>query len=152
MTRSAKDRRNAPGLIILRVVIVACLIVDAVIHFQLAGNYNKASPGGIGAGNLFRIEAVVALISALYLLIVGSRRSYAVAAVVALSAFIAVLLSRYVELPPIGPIPSMYEPIWFAQKTATAIAEGLGGILAIGGFAALSRSGSLSKTASSRKA
>nr|WP_239537354.1 hypothetical protein [Arthrobacter roseus] len=107
----------------------------------MAGNYDKSAPGGIGAGNLFRIEAVVAIISALYLLLVGSRRSYAVAAVVALSAFAAVLLSRYVELPPLGPIPAMYEPIWFAQKTATAVAEGLGGVLAICGFVALGRSG-----------
>lgn len=35
----------------------------------------------------------------------------------------AVLLYRYVDVPALGPIPAMDEPVWFAKKTARAVAE-----------------------------
>ncbi|MBG6218856.1 hypothetical protein IWX75_003343 [Arthrobacter sp. CAN_A6] len=110
------QRRHRSGMIALRVLIAAGLIVSAVIHFQLAPGFQQAYPGGIGGGNLFRIQAVAALLAAVYVLIRGDRPSYAVAAVVALSALAAVVLYRYVQVPAIGPIPSMYEPIWYAKK------------------------------------
>jgi hypothetical protein len=53
---------------------------------------------------------------------------------VAGSAFIAVLLYRYVNVPAIGPIPAMYEPVWFFEKSLSAVAEGLGAVLAAVGF------------------
>jgi hypothetical protein len=36
-----------------------------------------------------------------------------------------VLLYRYVDVGSIGPIPNMYEPVWFGEKTHSAYAEGL---------------------------
>jgi hypothetical protein len=39
---------------VVRVVTVLGLIVDALIHLQLAPGYELAAPGGIGQGNLFR--------------------------------------------------------------------------------------------------
>lgn len=131
--------KSSAGMLVLRIAIAVCLVVDAVVHLQLAGNYDRAASGGIGAGNLFRIEAAAAILVALYVLLSGSRWSYGAAAVVALSAFVAVVLYRYVDVPAIGPIPSMYEPIWFPQKTLTAVAEGLGGVLAVYGLAVLGR-------------
>lgn len=137
--RAATRSRKTPLLIALRVVIAAALAIDAVIHLQLAPNFQLAVPDGIGGGNLFRLQAAAAILAALYVLIRGSRLSYAIAAVVALTAFAAVVLYRYVDIPAIGPIPSMYEPVWYFEKTLTAVAEGVGGILAILGFALLGR-------------
>jgi hypothetical protein len=36
----------------------------------------------------------------------------------------AVLLYRYVDVGAIGPVPNMYEPVWFTLKTRSAVAEG----------------------------
>ena len=93
-----------------------------------------AAPGGIGAGTLFRIEAAVAILAALYVAVRGSRAAYAVAFVVALGALGAVLLYRYVNVPAFGPIPSMYEPVWFFQKSLSAVAEGIGVVAAAAGL------------------
>ncbi|WP_051442316.1 hypothetical protein [Arthrobacter sp. H14] len=120
---------------VLRIVITAALAIDAIIHLQLAANYQLAAPGGIGQGNLFRIQAATAILAGLYVLIRGSRASYAAAALVALAAFTAVVLYRYLDIPAIGPIPAMYEPVWFFEKTLTAVTEGAAAILAIIGFA-----------------
>lgn len=151
--RAAAAGRNAPLMLALRVVIAVALVIDAVIHLQLAANYQLAAPGGIGQGTLFQIQSVVALAAALYVLVRGSRLSYLIAAVVALAAFAAVVLYRYVDVPAIGPIPSMYEPIWFFEKSLTAVAEAVGGALAVMGFLLLNRqirSGSASTDAGRR--
>lgn len=123
-----------PVELALRLITVAGLVVDAVIHLQLASLYQLAAPGGIGQGNLFRVEAGVAILVGLYLLLRGGRLAYAAAFVVAASALVAVLLYRYVDVPALGPIPSMYEPLWFAKKTATAVAEAVATVAALAGL------------------
>lgn len=122
--------RRVSGLV-LRVVVAAGLVVDAVVHLRLAPGYQLADPAGIGGGNLFRVEAVVALAVAAYVLLRGSRLSFLIAALVGLSALAAVVVTRYVEVPALGPIPSMYEPVWFFQKSLSAVAEGVAGCLAV---------------------
>lgn len=131
--------RNRPLMILLRVLVAVGLIVSAVIHFQLAPGFQRAAPDGIGGGNLFRIQAAVAVLATVYVLIRGDRPAYAIAAVVALSALAAVVLYRYVQVPAIGPIPSMYEPVWYAQKVLTAVAEAIAGLLAVIGYLILHR-------------
>lgn len=126
--------RNGPALVSLRVVIAVGLAIDAFVHLQLAANYQLAFPGGMGGGTLFRIQAAAAILAALYVLIRGSWLSYLIAAVVALSAFAAVVLSVYIQLPAIGPVPAMYEPIWFFDKALSAVAEGVAGVLAVVGM------------------
>lgn len=118
----------------IRAVTAAALVVDAVVHLQLASIYQLAAPAGIGQGNLFRIEAAVAVVAAVFVLLTGSRLAYLTALLVAASALGAVLLYRYVDVPAIGPIPSMYEPLWFAKKTLTAVAEALGTVTAAVGL------------------
>ncbi|MDQ0632750.1 hypothetical protein QFZ40_000659 [Arthrobacter pascens] len=141
MSRTTAGARSPSTLWALRVLVAAGLVTSAVIHFQLAPGYQQAAPGGIGQGTLFRIQASVAILSALYVLARGSRPAFLVAALVALSAFAAIILYRYVQLPAIGPIPSMYEPVWFTEKVVTAVVEGIAGVLAIAGYILLSRSG-----------
>lgn len=123
-------QHRKPANILLRAVVAAGLLVDAFVHLHLASGYQEASPGGIGLGTLFRIQAVTAIAAALYVLARGTRRAYAVALLVAGGALLAVLLSRYVDLPAIGPLPAMYEPLWFPEKAVSAAAEGLAAALA----------------------
>lgn len=114
----------------VRVLVTAGLAVQAIVHVHLASRYQLASPDGIGGGNLFRIEAGLAVLAALFLVLRGSRSSYLVAASVLLGGTAAVVLYRYVDLGSFGPIPSMYEPLWFFEKTLSALAEGAAGLLA----------------------
>lgn len=115
---------------LLRLLVAAGLVTDAVVHLRLAGGYQLAQPGGIGEGTLFRIQAVVALLVALWVIVRGDRWAFAVAASVGFSALAAVVVYRYVDVPSLGPLPRMYEPVWFFQKVLSAIAEGLAGAFA----------------------
>ena len=115
----------------LRAAIAAGLGVDAVIHLQLAAQYQLAAPGGLGQGTLFRIQATAALLAAGWVLLRGSRLAVLSAAAIAASALVAVLLYRYVDVPALGPLPSMYEPLWFPQKTATTVAEAVAVLAAV---------------------
>lgn len=121
-------------LLVLRLLVAAALIVSGVIHLQLASGFQQAAPDSIGGGNVFRIQAAVAVLSGLYVLLRGTSRAFLLAALVALASLAAVLLYRYVQVPTIGPIPSMYEPVWYTTKTITAMAEGLALILAVVGY------------------
>jgi hypothetical protein len=121
--------------VLLRVLAAVGLVADAVIHLQLAPAYQLSDPGGIGQGNLFRISAAVSALAAVYVLGSGSRRSFVTAAVVALSGVAAVLVYRFVDVPQMGPIPAMYEPVWFPSKSLSAVTEGLVGVLALVGAA-----------------
>lgn len=137
------DRASRIAMLgVLRVLTSAMLVIDAVIHLQQAANYQLAAPGGIGAGNIFRIEAMFAILAAAFVLLRASRLSFFVALVVAGSAFAAVLVYRYVDIAGFGPIPSMYEPVWFPAKTFSAVAEGIGALSAAVAIALLSRTSS----------
>ena len=134
-TRSSSGRRStsAVGLVLTGVVVVG-LLVDAAVHAHLAPEYELAFPGGIGGGTLFYIQAVVAFVTAVGVLVWRRRPMYAVAFLVALSAFAAVVISRYVELPAVGQVPAMYEPLWFLEKSVSAVAEGLAALAALALF------------------
>jgi len=128
--------RTTPGWVdlALRGMTAAGLFTDAAIHLELAADYQLAAPAGIGQGNLFRIEAGLALLAGLWVLIRGGRAAYAAAFLVAAGGLGAVLLYRYYQVPAIGPIPSMYEPLWFFKKSVTAVAEAIAAVTAVIGF------------------
>ncbi|MGO4190139.1 hypothetical protein AB4Y67_00600 [Arthrobacter sp. YAF17] len=118
----------------LRVCTSLALFIDAGVHIHLAPGYQAGNPAGIGQGNLFLIEAAAAVLAALYVLLRGSRTAYGAALIVSLSAFAAVVVYRYVNIPAFGPFPAMYEPVWFFEKSLSAVAEAAGAILAGIGF------------------
>lgn len=120
--------------LLVRALVVLALAVDALIHFRLAENFQLAVPGGIGGGTLFRLQAGAAVLSGVFLAVRGSRWAYALAGLVLLSAFVAIMLYRYVDVPTIGPIPAMYEPIWYFEKSLSAVATGVGAVLAGAGL------------------
>ena len=106
--------------------------IDASVHARLAGQYDANRQGGLSQGDLFRAEAVVAAVLALLVLLVLLRRASvtglvvaALALVVAASALGAVLLSASRDVGALGPLPDMYEPFWFPDKTLSAVAEGV---------------------------
>lgn len=141
MTGSDHEGRATRTAIVvgLRVLTAATLVVDAIIHFQQAADKQLAEPGGIGEGNIFRIQAAVAILSAVYVLLRGSRLSFVIAFLVAGSAAVAVVLYRFVDIGGFGPIPSMYEPLWTNAKTLSAIPEAVGALSALVAIAVLSR-------------
>lgn len=114
----------------LRVCTAVALVIDAGVHIHLAPGYQAGNSAGIGQGNLFLIESAVAILAARYVLLRGSRTAYAAALIVALSAFAAVVVYRYVDIPAFGPFPAMYEPVWFFEKSVSAAAEAAGAVLA----------------------
>jgi hypothetical protein len=128
----------------LRVLVSAALAEDAVVHVRLAADYQLAAPGGIGQGNPFRIEAAVAAAVGMYVLFIGTRTAYTAAFLVTASALAAMLVYRYIDVPSIGPIPSMYEPLWFFHTSLSAVAEGAGALLAAIGVALNALAGSRS--------
>ncbi|MEO6021031.1 MAG: hypothetical protein ABIP45_12365 [Knoellia sp.] len=117
--------------LLLRGVVALSLVVDAVVHLRLASGYQQSAPSGIGAGNLFRIQAVVALVVAAWVLWRGSRLALISAFAVGLSALFAVVLYRYVDIPALGPLPAMFEPVWFFEKSLSAVFEGLAALAAL---------------------
>jgi hypothetical protein len=121
--------------IALRVLTAVALLIDAGVHIHLAPGYQAGSPGGLGQGTLFLLEAAAAILAALYVLLRGSRAAYALAFAVSLSAFLAVVVYRYLDIPAFGPFPAMYDPTWFFEKTLSAAAEAAGAVLAAAGFA-----------------
>lgn len=133
MSTSNPERHDPLG-IVLRLLVPAALAIDAVVHLRLASYYQSAAPGGIGQGNLFRIEAAAAILAGLYVLLRGSRPAYAAAFIVAAGGVAAVLLYRYVNVPAFGPFPAMYEPVWYFQKSLSAVAEAAAATLAAVGI------------------
>jgi len=115
--------RRSRGSAVLAVVAALGLLYDAKVHLHLAGNYD-AIGSTVTQGWLFRIEAVVAIAVALALLASDRWPVWAAAGLTGLAGVGAVLLYRYVDVGAIGPIPNMYEPVWFAEKLRSAYAEG----------------------------
>lgn len=115
---------DSPHRMLLRVLTAAGLAVDAYVHADLAGRFDgNTGRGGFSQGDLFRIEAGVAALAALLVLVHGRRLAAAFAFLVAASALAAVIVTRYWDIGSFGPLPNMYDPSWYTEKTVSAIAE-----------------------------
>jgi len=119
--------------LVLRLLVAAGLAVDAYVHADLAPVYDGIR-ASISQGDLFRIEAGLAAAAALIVLAAGRRAGFGVALAVAAGGLGALLLYRYVDVGRLGPLPNMYEPSWFGEKTAAALAEAAAAALAAGGL------------------
>lgn len=118
---------------LLRLLTVAALATDAYIHADLASGYDPVT-GGISQGDLFRLEAGLSALAALLLLVTASRLAWAFALLVLASALGAILLYRYVDVGTLGPLPDMYEPVWYTEKTVAAWVEAAGTLTALAGL------------------
>ncbi len=113
-----------------RVVVALALVVSGWIHLDLADSYD-----GIGdtitVGMLFRGQGAVALLVAAWLLVRRRDRPPLTAALaVGLASALAVMLSVYVRVPGIGPLPELYEPVWYDRKAVSAVAAGVAAVVA----------------------
>ena len=115
-------RRSRLSLL-LAVVAAAGLAYDAKVHLQLAPAYDAVG-GAVTQGALFRVEAAMAVLAAIVVLVSDRRWAWAAAGLTGLGGVVAVVLYRYVDVGAIGPIPNMYEPAWYGEKTRSALAEG----------------------------
>lgn len=113
----------------LRLVVVACLAIDAYVHLDLAHDYDpiKAS---VSQGTLFRYEAAAAIVAGVLLLITGRTFAWIFAFLVLAAGFTAVMVYQYVDIGAFGPFPEMYDPYWTFEKGLSVVAEGVGAVLA----------------------
>ncbi|WP_280721617.1 hypothetical protein [Kitasatospora sp. MAA4] len=119
---------------VLALLTAAALAIDAYVHADLAARYDPIS-SNISQGDLFRIEAGAASLGALLLLLrPASRLTWAFAVLVLTSALGAIMLYRYVNVGTLGPLPNMYEPIWYREKTFAAVVEAIGTATALTGL------------------
>ena len=107
----------------LRAIVALGLLVNAYIHVDLASQYDAVTSGTISQGDLFRIQAGAGLLAAVLVVALRRRASDLFALAVAAGGIFAVLLYRYVEVGQIGPLPSMYEPVWYTEKALSLVAQ-----------------------------
>jgi len=113
------------------------LLIDAYVHFHLAPAYSGVRSSVLSQGDLFRAEATVAVIAAATLLFRPRRYTAALAFVVAAAGTAAVVVYTYVNLGGFGPVPNMYDPSWYTEKTLSAVAEGMAAIASLALFGVL---------------
>lgn len=114
----------------LRVATAAALGIDAAVHWQNASAYDAVT-ATISQGELFRVEAGLAVAVGLLVLVRPQPSSWVAAVLVGASALAAVLLYRYVDVGSLGPLPNMYENTWQVPgKLLSAYAEGAAVVLA----------------------
>jgi glucan phosphoethanolaminetransferase (alkaline phosphatase superfamily) len=116
--------RRTPLQWALILIAVAGLVVDAIVHYDLASNFAEVKTDTLSQADIFRVESTVALIVAAALLFVPRRITALIVFAVAASAVAAVVVYRYVDVGTIGPIPNMYDPYWEPTgKWLSAVAE-----------------------------
>jgi hypothetical protein len=133
--RPASPRQAA--IVAVSLIAVAGLSIDAYVHLDLASTYAEAQ-APINEGVLFRAEAVLGLLTAFALITSRRRLPFVLGFAVAASALTLMLVSRYVDLGPIGPFPDLYDPVWFPEKLWAAGGEAAAGIASVAGILLLS--------------
>lgn len=126
-------------MIVGHLLAAAGLLASGLLHLDLASDFDFVGDD-IRAGTLFRVQGVVAIAVALWLLVRRRDRLPAAAALaVAAGSFAALVLSTYVRVPALGPLPELYEPIWYARKVASAVAAAVAAVAAAAVLARLQR-------------
>jgi hypothetical protein len=119
----------------LTAVVVAGLAVDAYVHLHLASAFKQNRTSTLSQADLFHVEAALAVIAAIALLVRPRRYTAAFAFLVAAGGTAAVVLYRYVDVGAFGPIPNMYDPYWAPfEKTLSVWAEALAALAALALF------------------
>lgn len=96
----------------LTVVVVAGLAIDAIAHLVLASTYDANRTSVLSEGDLFRVEAGLAILAAIALVVRPRRYTALFAFLVAGGGAVLVTVYRYVDVGRVGVIPQMYEDSW----------------------------------------
>jgi len=115
----------------LTVVVLAGLALDAYVHIDLASTYDGVKSSVLSQGDLFRTEAALATLAAVALLVRPRRYTALFALVVTAGGVGAVLIYEYVDVGAFGPLPNMYEPVWYPEKIQSAWGEGIAAVAAL---------------------
>lgn len=116
------------------VVIVAGLAVDAVVHLDVAGSYALVRTSVMSQADLFRLEALVAIAAAIAVVVRRGRPTGLLALLVGGGGVAAVLFYTYVDPGVLGPVPDMFDPVWYPEKSLSLAGEAAA---ALGGLALL---------------
>jgi hypothetical protein len=131
--------RNATEIALIGVVVLG-LAIDAFVHFDLAGAFAGNKTSTLSEADIFRADATVALIAAIALLVRPRRYTAAFAFLVAAAGTAAVIITRYVNVGKIGPIPNLYDPYWAPfEKSLSVIGEAAASLAALALLAILHR-------------
>jgi hypothetical protein len=114
--------RLRPVVLTARLLAAAGLAVDAYVHADLAPQYDVVKDT-FTQGGLFRVEAAVAALAALLVLVWRRLPADLFAWAVAAGGFALIIIYRYVDVGSFGPVPNMYEPDWFTDKWVAAVAQ-----------------------------
>lgn len=117
----------------LSLIVAAGLAVDAYVHLHLASGYALVRTSTVSQATLFRIEGISAIVAAVAVLVRPNRWTALLAFLVAAGGVAAVLIYTNTDPGRIGPLPDMYEPVWYTDKTNSLIGEAI----AAGGAALL---------------
>jgi glucan phosphoethanolaminetransferase (alkaline phosphatase superfamily) len=125
---------------VLSLVTAVLLGVDGYVHLHDAAKYDGFKSSVMTEGTLFRIQAVVAIVVAVLVLIWPRIITWLLSLLVAGSAAVAVTLYTYVNVGQLGPLPNLYENTWHEPgKIASAIAEAAAALISLIGLAVAAR-------------
>ena len=124
-------RRDRIVAEVLMAVVIAGLAIDAYVHLHLASAFDGIRTSSISQGDLFRVEAGLAIVAAVALALRPRRYTAAFAFLVAAGGVFAVLLYQYVNVGKIGPLPNMYDPFWSTEKALSLIGEAAAALSAL---------------------
>ena len=102
----------------------ASLGASAYLHVVLAQG-PLLSDGRLTVAGLFLAQAAAATTGALAVLLRPARAVWVLALLVGLGSLAALVLSVYVQVPALGPLPSLYEPMWYGDKLLAATSAGV---------------------------
>lgn len=126
------SRSASTTQVALIVIVVAGMAVDAFVHFDLASAFKNVKTSTLSEADMFRAEASVAVLAAVALLVRPRRYTAAFAFLIAAAGFVAVVVTRYVNIGALGPIPNVYDPFWAPTgKWLSAVAEGIAAVSAL---------------------
>ena len=133
-TTTARARVTA-GERLLALITAALLGYDAYVHLHDAAKYDGFKSSVMTEGTLFRIQAVVAIVVGVLLLLWPRIITWLLSLLVAGSAAVAVTLYTYVNVGQLGPLPNLYENTWHQPgKLPSAIAEAAAALISLLGL------------------
>jgi hypothetical protein len=134
-TRRTPSVGTAQRSLPLRLLAALSLGISSYVHVDLAEGPLFAA-GQITMAGLFIGHAVAAAIVGLWVLVRHSRLAWLAVGVVGLVSVLALVVTVYVSVPSIGPLPPVYEPIWYPEKVVAAVTGALPALAALVALAA----------------
>ena len=127
---TTSHRTDRAGLV-LRLAGAAALGYSAWLHFRIAADSPPlAADGKVTLSGLFVAQAVAATLVSLWVVVHASRLAWLAFGAVALGSLAALLVSTWVTIPSIGPLPAIHDPVWFTDKVLAAVAAGVATLVA----------------------